>query len=159
MESVNYSVNSNMYEVNATDVLEAYGEFIDGSPRAVVLAISRRPLPPRAADALRASCASFGYDAEAIAWLTLESTDAAFKDMLLGAPETMNIVEGLDPLIMVAADEDSVEALRTAYHRDIPLNAATRLLGRPLAAFRDFPAMLKDERTKQEAWSSLKQLF
>ena len=41
--SVNYSVSSNMYEVNATDVLEAYGEFIDGAPSAVILVLSAKP--------------------------------------------------------------------------------------------------------------------
>lgn len=156
---MNYSVNSNMYEVNAIDVLEAYGEFIDGTPQAIALVLSRRPLSQRASTALRASFASFGYGEEALAWVVMENTDPAFRGMVLGAPETMNIIEGLDPLMLVAADEGSVDALRTAYHRDIPLDAAARLLGRPIAAFRDFTAMLENEKTKQDAWSSLKQLF
>lgn len=154
-----YSVNSNMYEVNAADVLEAYGEFIDGTPQAVILVLSARPLPPRAVDALRASFASFGYSEESCAWVTLENTDPAFRGVTLGAPETMNVVEGLDPLIIVAADTQSTETLRLAYHADIPLDAASRLLGRPIAAFRDFAGMLGNEKTKHEAWSSLKQLF
>ena len=153
---MNYSVNSNMYEVNATDVLEAYGEFIDGTPAAVILVLSAKPLTPRAADALRAS---FGYGEEACAWVMLENTDPAFRGVELGAPETMNVIEGLDPLIMVAADQPSIDTLNRAYHTEIPVDAASRLLGRPIAAFRDFTEMLKEEKTKQQAWSSLKQLF
>lgn len=156
---MNYSVNSNMYEVNATDVLEAYGEFIEGTPRAIALVLSARPLSPRAASALRASFAAFGYDDAAIGWVTLENTDPAFKGAVLGVPEILSVVEGLDPLIMVATDQLSVETLSHAYHVEIPLDAASRLLGRPIAAFRDFDAMLESEKTKQAAWSSLKQLF
>ena len=148
-----------MYEVNATDVLEAYGEFIDGTPSAVILVLSAKPLAPVAVNALRASFASFGYGEEACAWVTLENTDPAFRGMVLGAPETMNVVEGLDPLIVVAADEQSVETLGHAYRREIPRDATSRLLGRPIAAFRDFRSMLDNEKTKQQAWSSLKQLF
>ena len=148
-----------MYEVNATDVLEAYGEFVDGTPKAIAMVLSARPLPPRAADALRASFASFGYEDEAIAWVTLENTDPAFRGAVLGAPETMNIIEGLDPLMLIATDEQSTETLQAAYHRPIALDTPSRLLGRPLAAFRDFSAMIEQEKTKQSAWSSLKQLF
>lgn len=148
-----------MYEVNAIDVLEAYGEFIEATPQAVILVLSAKPLAPRAVEALQASFASFGYGEEACAWVTLENTDPAFQGVVLGVPETMHVVEGLDPLIMVAADEQSVEALSHAYHAEIPLDAASRLLGRPIAAFRDFTNMLASEKTKQEAWSSLKRLF
>lgn len=148
-----------MYEVNAIDVLEAYGEFVDGTPRAVAVVLSARPLPPRAANALRASFASFGYEDETIAWVTLENTDPAFRGAVLGTPETMNIIEGLDPLMLIATDEQSAEVLHAAYHRPVPLDAPSRLLGRPLAAFRDLDAMLEQEKTKQEAWSSLKQIF
>ncbi len=44
------------------------------------------------------------------------------------------------------------------YHAKLPLNAATRLLGRPFVAFESFQGDLSDDKLKQRDWALIKTL-
>ncbi len=68
------------------------------------------------------------------------------------------LIEGLDPLCLVAADEQAAHALARTYRCDVPLGRANRAFGRSCVAFRSFPRMLEDGQDKQIAWALLKKL-
>lgn len=154
------SAKSNMYEVNAASTLAVYCDFVQGTGREVALAISLRTLSPAARNALVKSLAALGYGREACAWVSLssESDEENVTEPQLGAYDLMSIVEGLDPLAIVTADERSCALLGHAYRHDPPSDSSTRIMGRPCVCFRDLEAMLKSEDGKQRAWALLKKL-
>lgn len=142
-----------MYEVNAESVLEAYASFVEGRPADTVLVASSEPLDETARTALARSTAQLGYGEGAIAWLRLTA-----EGMTLGPQELATIVEGVDPLALVLADKDSISLFSRAYRCDLKADAATRVLGRRVAAFDGFSSMLGDDEAKQRAWALLKRL-
>ena len=68
------------------------------------------------------------------------------------------LVEGLDPLCLIATDSTAAAALGRAYRCEVPLGKPGRAFGRSVVAFRDFDAMLDDGQDKQIAWALLKKL-
>ena len=142
-----------MYEVNAESVLEAYGAFVEGTPSATVLVASQEPLAGAPRTALERSAAQLGYGEGACAWLHLVA-----EGMTLGPQEVATITEGVDPLAVVLADDGAVALFGRAYHTELEADAATRVLGRRVAAFKDFGALLADDEAKQQAWALLKRL-
>ena len=142
-------VNSNMYEVTAEGVLAVYGSLVEGTGAETVLTLSAEPLPDDARGALSASLEALGYGRDALATAACGA---------LGAQDLLTVVEGLDPLCLVSADAASSALLAVAYRHDIPDDDACRLMGRPVVAFRDFPALLATPEDKQRAWALLKKL-
>lgn len=82
--------------------------------------------------------------------------DAAPPTAALGAADIFQLVEGIDPIIVIAADEEAASALSGAYRQAVPLDSHLRLFGRHCVAFRSFERMLETERGKQLAWALLK---
>lgn len=68
------------------------------------------------------------------------------------------VLEGLDPRVLIIADELAAALVGEGYHAAIPLDVRTWLLGRPCVAFTSFEADLGSERTKQRAWKAIKSL-
>ncbi len=79
-------------------------------------------------------------------------------DAALGARDLLSVVEGLDPLAIVAADAEAAALLGRAYRCEIALDAATRVMGRTVVAFRRFEGMLDAPSEKQKAWALLKKM-
>lgn len=192
--------NSNIYEANARNVLEAYAAFVEGTPESLLLAVCDGAPSASACEALASSAERLGFR-RSIAWLRLsdkasgasaaaapeleaapasaidpasapepapaadpESAAAADHESApepapaLGADDVFAIVEGIDPIALVALDAASCRMLADAYRCDVPQDAHCRIFGRDAAAFRDFTAMLTDEDAKQRAWAILKRL-
>lgn len=76
----------------------------------------------------------------------------------LGKDDLFLVVEGIDPLRVVAADAASAGALAATYRQDVPLDAHCRLFGRDAIPFRQFESLLDDNAHKQKAWALLKKL-
>lgn len=180
------SANSNIYEVNARSVLEVYADFLDATPAKTVVVISERPLSLSASEALKKSAAALGYGEGACAFAALTpANDAAeastnlaagaahpgtdlatgtphpggdSEGILLGANDVLSIVEGLDPLAVVAADTASAALLARAYRTSVQPDDATRVLGRPCIAFSQLESMMESSSGKQKAWALLKKL-
>lgn len=150
---MNESANSNMYEVNAESVLAAYGDFVQGTPEATLLAVATAAPSEAARAAVEGSARQLGFNAGACAWLVL-ATDG----VQLGPEEAGTVTEGLDPLAIAVFDGDAAGLFGQAYRCELPLDAATRVKGRTVAAFRSFEAMLADADQKQKAWALLKKL-
>lgn len=88
---------------------------------------------------------------------TLEA-DSQAPEMLLDPIAIFSLVEGLDPLVIVALDASAASLLSATYKQDILLERAGQLFGRPLVAFADFATHLENPDAKQRAWRLLKTL-
>lgn len=79
-------------------------------------------------------------------------------DSQLDAATLFEVVEGIDPIVLVAADSEAARALSQAYRTEIAPLARSRALGRTTVAFRSFEDMLGSPQDKQVAWALLKKL-
>ncbi len=143
----------NMYEVNAAKILETYEQVVDGTGKEIVLVISEHELSQKAIDALEKSAISLGFGVghgmQSCARVVAATLDASVL---------YHIVEGLDPLVVVATDAFSANLMSTAYHIRLENDTASRALGRTVVVFRDFEALLDTPEKKQRAWALLKKL-
>lgn len=134
-------------------MLEAYASHIEGPIACTAIVLSERSLTDAARDALAKSLASLGYGDKGLAFAHLDA-----EGTVLGSSDIFSIIEGLDPLCLIVADEASAQLLSQAYRCPIALDAYMRLLGRPCAAFKSFEGMLADAVEKQRAWAVLKRI-
>ncbi len=150
--------NSNIYEVNARNVLEAYAEFLDGTPDSLLVVVSEQVPNSEMQDAINNSAKRLGFKQD-IAWLQLYAkNEAANNNLSLGAKDLMSIIEGIDPIALIVLDSASVGLLSEAYRCKIPKNAHCRVFGRNAVTLCNFADMLKDDDLKQRAWALLKKL-
>lgn len=141
-----------MYEVAAREAGELFAAHLSGAALPLVCVLSGAPLPDQARTALTSSARSLGYG-DACAFAVLEGPDGR-----LDASSLLLLVEGLDPLCLIAADADAAQLLSEAYRCPVPAGKPSRIVGRPAVAFESFAAMLSDDRSKQAAWALLKKL-
>ena len=144
---------ANMYEVALDEAWELFGDHLSGGRSALLLAVSERPLGDRARTALASAAATLGYGANACAFAALEGPEGALDRQAL-----FMLVEGLDPIGLVAADAEAARLLAEAYRCPVALDGARRVFGRTCVAFASFEGMLDDDREKQRAWGLLKRL-
>lgn len=147
------SANGNIYECNAAGVLALYAPFVTGSANDLLAVVSAHPLADAATAALEASAEQLGFGRNRITWVTLASTDGQ-----LGARELNSLVEGIDPLAIVATDDAAASLLAQAFDSPLQHDAANRARCRTVVAFSDFAALLADSDSKQRAWHLLKKL-
>ena len=165
------------YGASAREIRELFGDYLDGgatraadaaadaaagvdeTPRPA-LALSAAPLPDVARSALEKSLAAFGFGDDACLFATLAPHNPAAEggDIRLDAQALFLLVEGIDPLYVIATDEESAAALAAAYRTEFPLDAPIRAFGRPAAAFANLSALLQTDAGKQKAWQVLKSL-
>lgn len=138
-----------MYEVALDETWELFGEHLDGARSALVCVASSRSLSERSRVALGNAMASLGYGPAACTFATVEELDDQALFLL---------VEGLDPLCLIATDQAAAHALGRALRCDVPLGKPSRAFGRSAVAFCDFDEMLDDGQDKQIAWALLKKL-
>lgn len=148
------SVNGNMYEVALHETWELFGACLDGARSTLVCVLSAKPLDERGRAALRSSAEALGYGRDACTFAVLDAGDGG----LLDEHALFLLVEGLDPVCLVAADNDAAAAIGRAYRCKVEVGKPNRVFGRTCVAFRDFGAMLDDGQDKQVAWALLKKL-
>ena len=120
---------------------------VSGAMNAVFI-VGFGELPDQVFSALCAACAGIGMPNPVI-------VDAS----LVGDPARATfVVEALDPAAIIVADGIAAAMLSDGYHAKLPLNAATRLLGRPFVAFESFQGDLSDDKLKQRDWALIKTL-
>lgn len=151
--SVNFSVSSNMFEVTGESVLVLYGSHVTGTPASALMVISETPLGNAARSALEKSAASLEFGSAPLALVVAETDEGK-----LGAEDVRTIVEGLDPVALVAVDAFAAELLSAAYRTPVSLDAPNRLLGRTAVVFEDFEGLMGTPDGKQRAWALLKKL-
>lgn len=137
-----------MYEENARFVWETYSEQLSGALAGLWCVFSAEPLCDAARSALAKSAAALGYGDAACTFV------AHTKGM--PARDAFTILEGIDPLCVVVADEASAQTIAEAYGQAVPFNTLFRLFGRDAVSFRSFEALLTSAENKQKAWAVLK---
>lgn len=138
---------NNMYEEAKEKSLLAFAAAIDGDIDAEVCVVASLPLSEEAVTALRAACAGIG--APDPVFLQASSLDRA---------SVFSAVEGLDPLVLVVADEGAAALLTEAYREPFVPDSFGFAFGRLYAAFSSFESDLADARLKQRDWALLKKL-
>lgn len=138
---------NNMYEEAKEKSLLAFAAAIDGDIDAEVCVVASLSLSEEAVTALRAACAGIG--APDPVFLQASSLDRA---------SVFSAVEGLDPLVLVVADEGAAALLAEAYREPFVPDSFGFAFGRLYAAFSSFESDLADARLKQRDWALLKKL-
>ena len=72
--------------------------------------------------------------------------------------DLFTLMEGVDPLRVVATDTAAAQALAAAYGQPAVPGEHGRLFGRDIVAFHRFEDLLDDATHKQKAWALLKKL-
>ncbi|MBR5260187.1 MAG: hypothetical protein IKV48_06950 [Eggerthellaceae bacterium] len=153
---MNYSASCNIFEVTANDTLELYGDFVEGDGRKLVLILGSEPkgLSSHAKSALGNSMSKLGYGHDCCSFATTSTLDGG----QLGPHDAFTLIEGLDPLLVIAADAHAANIISQAYRTPITLDDIARPLGRPCLAFSSFEHMLESEDGKQRAWALMKKV-
>lgn len=138
---------NNMYEEAKEKSLLAFAAAIDGDIDAEACVVASLSLSEEAVTALRAACAGIG--APDPVFLRASSLDRA---------SVFSAVEGLDPLVLVVADEGAAALLTEAYREPFVPDSFGFAFGRLYAAFSSFESDLADARLKQRDWALLKKL-
>ena len=128
---------------------ELFGQYMSGAHAGLCCVISSESLSEAAEKALNSSLAALGYGHDACTYVVPGDLDQQALFVL---------IEGLDPICIVAADGKSAALLEQAYHLAVPSGKATRLLGRTAISFLDFGSLLQTPQDKQIAWALLKKL-
>ena len=151
---------SNIYGAGAASIFELFGDYVEGDAgRAALVLASKRPCDA-SLDALDKSFAAFGYGTDAFSVATIEPLDASAEggDIPLDSQALFLLVEGLDPLLLICADAESVSLACLAYRSQFEQDAPARVLGRPAVMFRNLDDLMKSDAGKQKAWKLLKSL-
>lgn len=138
-----------MYEIALDEAWELFGAYLDGARSALVCVLSGSALDERSRAALCSAANSLGYGPAACTFARTDELDEA---------ALFQMIEGLDPLCLIAADSQAAQALGRTYRCDIPLKKPSRAFGRSVVAFSSFASMLNDGQDKQIAWALLKKL-
>ena len=146
-----------MYEVTLEETWDLFAPYLDGARTGIVCVASAARLGDAARSALEKSAAALGYGCACCTYVVLRA-DGAAGDAALDGQALFLLLEGWDPLIVVAADAEAARALGAAYRQEVPLDGACRLFGRDAVAFKSFEHMLDDAQSKQAAWALLKKL-
>ena len=143
------SANGNMYEVALDEAWELFDEHLDGARSALVCVVGGSSPSTRSRAALDSAMASLGYGSAACTFATTEGLDDQALFLL---------IEGLDPLCLIAIDNAGAQALGRAFKCEVPLGEPCRAFGRSVVTCHNFDAMLDDGQDKQIAWALLKKL-
>ena len=136
-----------MYGYTRSRTFETYASRLSGNKNGLALVVYTEKLTDAAKNALEKSFAAIGFDAGACTYAQLEG---------LAPDEVFALVEGIDPLVLVACDHDAADACSKAVRQAFPEMQRTRLFGREARAFTRLNAMLETEATRQALWHLLK---
>ncbi len=140
-----------MLFATAEATLREFAECVEGGPNASLLVLSTEALPEEAREALAASAERLGYGRENVAWGVVDSAK-------LSEGQLRTLIEGLDPVALVAADSAAAAQLAEAYRQPVFCDAPSRVACRTVVSFANFPALMETPETKQKAWALLKEL-
>lgn len=142
-------MTGNKYKVALDETWDLFGSLMSGARSGLVGVISAKPLSDAAQNAVNSSARALGYGDDACTFITTEGLEEHALFVLL---------EGLDPLCLVAADGKTAALLGQAYRCSVPTGGACRLFGRTAVSFIDFESLLQAPQDKQIAWALLKKL-
>ncbi len=133
-------------------MLDLYSDYVGEGGSTLACVVSSRPLSEAARNAAESSMAALGYG-KGSTLIVLSVDDVALSDQ-----DLFSLIEGLDPLAVVATDAPAAATLSHAYHIDMKPDDSCRLFGRDAVAFRDLESMLATPEDKQRAWALFKKI-
>lgn len=152
---------SNIFEAGAAEVPQLFGDYIEAESlggQCVVLALSAQKLDAKTRNAIEKSLVALGFGEESCTYATAWPSNSASDATPLDARALFLLVEGLDPLCIIAADQQSSGLLNAAYRTEFPLDSTVRIFGRPSAVFANLSTLLDTDAGKQKAWALFKTL-
>ena len=154
-----FSANRNLFEVPLAAVWDAYGPHLSGAPGSLLCAISQHPLNDDAVKALDNSASALGFGSKGCTYVCLQVAGGSNQEASeLGANDLQMIIEGADPLALVACDSHAAALLSQAYNCQVAPDRPNRVLGRTCVAFVQLESLLGTPEDKQKAWALLKTL-
>ena len=152
-------VSNGAYGAAARDVCALFADYLEGDAGRPALVVHSGDCSQSVRDALQKTFASFGYENETCTYASLTPRDNANGETVeLDSQALFLLVEGIDPLNVIAADARSAELLAQAYRQTYTLDTAIRVFGRPSAAFANLDELLATPEGKQRAWKALKSM-
>ena len=151
-----------MLEAGAASIAELFTDYLDDASdgrACITLTLSSRGIDETARNAIEKSFAALGYGDDVCTYATLSPREGErATGEHLDAQAVFLLVEGLDPLCVIAADEEATRMLGEAYRTTYELNSAIRVFGRPSVAFQDLSMLLETPEGKQKAWHLIKSI-
>jgi hypothetical protein len=141
------AANANIYGYGRARAFEQHADRLEGNRDGVVLAIFTEKPSDAAKNALEKSFAAIGFDAGVC-------TYAQIDDLM--PDEIFALVEGIDPLALVACDAKAAALYGHAVRQEFPPMRRIRVFGREARAFPQLNAMLEQEADRQAVWHLLK---
>ena len=137
------------YGASAREIGELFADYLEGGPDRPALALSSNQLASDARSAIDKSLVAFGYAPDSCSHVTCAMLDPQAVFLL---------IEGLDPLYVIATDRETAALLAKAYRTDYQPDSPIRVAGRSGVAFTDLHALMSTPESKQKAWKLLKSL-
>ena len=141
------AASANIYAYGRAHAFERYADRLEGNRDGIALAIYTEQLNDAAKNALEKSFAAIGFDAGACTFAHIDN---------LAPDEVFALVEGIDPLALVACDAKAAELYGQAVRQEFPPMRRMRLFGREARAFTRLNTMLEQEADRQAVWHLLK---
>ena len=138
------------YESSAREIGELFDEYVEGDANRPVLTVSTEKLGGVSRNAIEKSLLAFGYRPNSCTFAAIGNLDRQAVFLL---------VEGLDPLYVIATDRKAVSSLSQAYRTNFPTDSFIRVFGRCAIAFDNLDELMQTPESKQRAWALLKTLF
>lgn len=153
----------NIFEAGAVEVNQLFDDYLEGNVQpgsCIALILSMQPLGKPARTAIDNSLAALGLgnDGHIYATLLPSSPETEGADISLDAQSLFLLVEGLDPLRIIAADQACSRLLADAYRTSLPSDTAVRIFGRPSVVFGNLEELIETDGGKQKAWALFKTL-
>lgn len=143
------------YTANAEAVLREYASFIEGSPNALIVALSALSLSDDGRFALERSAEKMGYGTDRIAYISCLNAEG--RELL--ADELWRLIEGIDPLCLFIADEAAALRCASAYGLLVCRPGITQIFGRRWGVVFALDENLATDEGKQQLWQLLKRLL
>ena len=139
----------NIYARTREQAMKDHAERLSGNSAGIVLVLFTEPIAAVAESALEKGFAALGFGEDAC-------TFAQVKD--LAETDLFNLVEGIDPLLLVVTDADAAKLYAGVVRQPLPLLGKARLFGRETRAFPHLNSMFETEADRQTVWRLLKSM-
>ena len=152
----------NIFEAGTASVADLFASYIERASEtrnSIVLTLSTIALGQAPRNAVEKSFAALGYAGDIHTYATMLPHDTTPSEGVMLDPQAVFLlVEGLDPLFVIAADHTASQTLGAAYRTEYAPDSAIRVFGRPAVAFANLDELLETDAGKQKAWRLFKSI-
>ncbi|ACU94848.1 hypothetical protein Ccur_11610 [Cryptobacterium curtum DSM 15641] len=158
--------NHNPYAYSRALMTRELDDHLSGSLESLFLVVSTQEISAIAHDALQKTADALGYGNNGATFLTLPASPNEETPSQTNQTDHQNvqrIIEGLDPLCLIATDVRAANSIGAAYDTNVSsqtkaISYSGRIAGRETRVFDDFNTLVTTEAGKQHAWALLKTL-